>query len=122
MLLALLGISGVVSDGIVRRTREIGVRKALGARSRHVIAVLVRESVWAAVGGLGAGLLGVLALNAAAGMRPVYYRELLLGGSVVDWWILILTALAVLLITVLAACLWALRADRMDPAASLHAD
>ena len=63
--LALLGVAGVVTDSVVRRTREIGIRKALGARSLDVTVTLARESLITAAAGVTAGLLAVGLLQLA---------------------------------------------------------
>ena len=62
-LLACLGIYGTLAYSVARRTSEIGLRVALGARSASVVWLILRESVWPVVAGLAAGLAGALALT-----------------------------------------------------------
>ncbi|MBX9600647.1 MAG: ABC transporter permease [Bryobacteraceae bacterium] len=57
LLLAAIGLYGVLSYGVARRTNEIGIRKAMGARESSVVAMILRESSWLLAGGLGAGFL-----------------------------------------------------------------
>ena len=66
MLLSSLGIYGLKSYAVARRTREIGIRMALGANPRKVVALILRESVWLAGLGLGLGLLLALAVGKLA--------------------------------------------------------
>ena len=60
-LLALVGVFGVTARSVAHRTRELGIRKALGARGRHLVGMVALSTLWA--GGLGIilGLLGALA-------------------------------------------------------------
>ena len=76
LLLAAMGIYGVLSFQVVRRTRELGVRRALGARSGHVVAGVVRHGgLVALVGcvlGMGAGaLLAQTIRSFLIGIRPL---------------------------------------------------
>jgi predicted permease len=58
LLLAVVGIYGVLSFSIARRTREMGIRLALGARSRQVFLLVVRDGMWLVAVGAGLGLAG----------------------------------------------------------------
>lgn len=58
LLLASLGIYGVVAGAVAARTREVGIRVAVGADAREVVGMLVRQGLLPAVGGVAAGLLG----------------------------------------------------------------
>ena len=60
LVLAAIGLYGVLSYGVARRAGEIAIRIALGAQSRHVIAMILRENAWLVAAGLAIG--GVLAL------------------------------------------------------------
>lgn len=113
LLLACLGIYGVVSYSVVRRTQELGVRVALGARPAHLYALILRQGLTPVAIGLFAGLLGALALGRALAsllfeMSPGDPRTL---GAVV----------IVLGVVALAACwLPARRAVRSDPVTALR--
>ena len=65
MVLAAIGVYGVVAYLVGQRTQEIGVRRALGAQGRDVVALLLRESMRPVMIGIGAGLLGAFALSRA---------------------------------------------------------
>jgi putative ABC transport system permease protein len=115
LLLAGLGLYGVLAHGVARRTREIGVRMAIGARPRDIVRLFGREGLELSGLGLALGLLLSLAL--ARLLRP-----LLFGVAPHDP--LTLAAVALLLFAVAAgACaLPARRAARVDPARALRAD
>jgi putative ABC transport system permease protein len=63
MALAAIGVYGVVAYLVGQRTQEIGVRRALGAQARDVMAMLVRESMRPVMAGIGIGLLGAVAVS-----------------------------------------------------------
>jgi putative ABC transport system permease protein len=115
LLLAALGIYGVLAHWVAQRTREIGVRLALGARPQAVVAAVLLQG--ARLTGLGIGL-GWLACAAVA---PVV-RHLLFGVTPADARTH-LSVVALLAFVALAACLGpARRAARVDPAESLRAE
>src|SRR5690606_5250756 len=122
LLLALLGIYGVVADAVRRRTREIGIRIALGARPRQVLAGAAREGLLAAAAGALAGLLAVVVLR-----RPVH-RFLLhgdyasLGTAVTDAGVLAAAAATLLALALLASWAGARRATRVDPVEALRTE
>jgi putative ABC transport system permease protein len=113
LLIASIGIYGVFAYSVSQRTGEIGVRMALGATPRRVLRLVVSEAMKVALVGIGAGLLGGLALG-----RTV--SSLVFGVPVRDP--LIFTGVAVVLTSVaLAACaIPALRASRVDPIVALR--
>jgi predicted permease len=113
MALSFLGVYGLKAYEVVRRTREIGIRMALGARSRDVLAMLLRESAWLAVWGLGLGLLLSLAMGRLAS-RFLYQVPAFDPLTFVGVPILLLTA-------VLIACsIPARRATKVDPMVALR--
>jgi predicted permease len=111
--LAALGLYGVVAYSVARRTREMGVRMALGANRSRVVALVLRQGLGLALAGLVAG-----ALVAAAAMQVLGGMLYGVGaGDPLAW-----TAAAGLLlaVTTLANFLPAYRASRIDPAVALR--
>ena len=112
LALACLGIYGLISYSVGRRSREIGVRLALGARPHDVIAMLVRESVKVGGTGLVIGLIfGVLIARALT--KTIY-------GVAMDPWLFV--SMAVPLAAAIALATWwpARRAANMDPTIALR--
>jgi predicted permease len=114
-LLAMMGVYGLVSLTVAQRTREIGIRKAIGARTSDVVRLIVRGSVTLVVIGLTLGtLLGALGARALGGF--------IVGVSPVDPLTITVTAVLVVGTAVLASALPALRAARVDPLRTLKAE
>jgi putative ABC transport system permease protein len=113
LLLAAIGISGLILYSVAARTQEIGIRMALGAQSRDIVRMIVREGLELSVAGLVLGLLGAL-VTARAG------SSLLFGVTATDP--LTFAAVAVLLTAVAtAACyLPARRAMKVEPTVALR--
>jgi putative ABC transport system permease protein len=115
LLLAALGIFGLVSFAVTRRTREIGIRMALGARPADVFRLVTRQSFKLTLIGLACGLL------LALGLTRVLAR-LLYGVSPVDTVVFVGVGLLVSAITLLACWLPARRATRINPVEALRAE
>jgi predicted permease len=113
LLLAAVGVYGVLAFAVARRTREIGLRMALGARPAAASWMVLRQVAGSCAVGLLAGLAGVLALQGAA--RSVLYGVAPADGLVLGGAFLVLAAMAAL-----AAWLPARRAARLDPLAALR--
>lgn len=115
LLLALVGVYGVKAHAVARRTREIGIRMALGAQRGHVLALVLRQGALQTTIGIAAGL--VLALLAGQALSKMLYR-------VNPFDPLSLAAAAILLATatLLACYLPARRATRVDPIAALRTE
>jgi putative ABC transport system permease protein len=113
MLLAALGIHGVVSYGVARRTREFGLRMALGSTPGQLKALVIRNGIKTALIGLLAGMAGAAAL--ASGLRALLYGVAPLDPAV-------MAGVAALLLTVvlIANYVPARRATRIDPMEALH--
>lgn len=122
LLLAVLGIVGVVADGVVSRTREIGLRMALGAPAARVLFAVVRESLTTGLAGLGAGLAVLVLLNDVISKRVVDMQIRMLTPKLTDPRLLAAAALVVLTLIVLAALVTARRALRVDPADALRSE
>ncbi|MBV8206662.1 MAG: ABC transporter permease [Acidobacteria bacterium] len=115
IVLAVVGLYGVIAYMVARRTNEIGIRMALGAGRRQIVALVMKE-VCAICGiGLIAGVALALAASPAA-------RSLLFGLRATDPATLGIACLGVGAVALLAACLPALRAARLDPMVALHED
>jgi putative ABC transport system permease protein len=113
--LAAIGLYGVVSHSVTERTHEIGVRMALGADPRHVLALVVGQGVTTAVAGIAIGLAGALALS-----RTI--EGLLFGVQSTDP-VTFAGVAALLLGVALTACaIPAWRATRVDPTRALRAE
>jgi ABC-type antimicrobial peptide transport system permease subunit len=113
--LAAIGLYGLVSYTVSQRTREIGVRLALGAAPRQVAGAVVRQGVRLATLGVALGTMGALA--AAGVLRAILYETA--PGDVATY-----AAVATLLLVTAAAASAApaRRAARLDPARTLHTE
>ena len=115
LLLSGIGIYGVVAFTVARKTREIGIRMALGARRRDVLAGVVRGALGLALPGLGVGL--VLAIAFAT-----VIRSQLLGVSPADPLTLIGVSALLLCVVLAGSLVPARRASRTDPIQALRSD
>jgi predicted permease len=115
LLLAALGLFGVISVGVSQRTREIGVRMALGARSADVLGLVLREAAMLAVLGIAVGLATALALSRTL-------STLLFDLSPRDPLAFVTAPLVLLVTAVLAALLPARRAAHVDPIEALRSE
>jgi putative ABC transport system permease protein len=113
LLLAAIGIFGVMSYSVAQRTHEIGIRVALGAQSNQVLRLVVGQGLLLALIGTAAGLAGAFALTR-------YLRTLLFNVSPTDW--LTFTAVPLVLCAVALAASYfpARRAMRVDPMQALR--
>jgi predicted permease len=115
LLLASIGLYGVLADGVGRRTREIGVRIALGADRVQVIGLVVRQGALLTLLGLAGGL-------AAAPWLARYLQGMLFDVSRFDLGTFIAVALVLIVVTALASYLPVRRATRVDPVVALRAE
>jgi len=114
LMLAAIGLYGVVSQSVLQRTRELAIRSALGATPRVVFATVLRDGMKPALTGAVVGVLGV------AGSLPLLRSLLSAHASDVR---LSAIAIVVLALALLAStCLPAQRASRLDPAEVLRSD
>lgn len=115
VLLTAAGLFGVLQYAVNRRTRELGLRMALGARSSEIQRLVLRDAFRLAAWGIPIGL---VLLGAAAR----YLRSWMLGVGPLDFTAYLASAAAVLLLTLAAAWLPARRATRVDPMAALRSE
>jgi putative ABC transport system permease protein len=115
LLLAALGVYGVVSQAVARRTREIGVRIALGADGRDVLRMVLRQGTVMIGAGLLLGLAGALF---GAGLL----EALLYGVSPLDPATFVTVAALIAAVALLATFVPARRALRVDPVVALQSD
>jgi len=113
LLMAAVGIYGLIAYLVARRTHELGVRMALGARRGEVLMLVLRESMSLVLAGVGIGLAVSLGI-------PRLVTALFSGFHIRSGWILAGTPLAVILVA-LASCYFpARRASRVDPMVALR--
>ena len=116
LVLAWIGIYGVISYSMTRRVREVGIRMALGARNGDVLRMVIAQGARMAAIGIAAGAIAVLILiRAVSG-----FSSLLYGVPATDPLTLIAVALLLLSASVLACLIPARRAARLDPMAALR--
>jgi putative ABC transport system permease protein len=113
LVLAAIGIYGVISYSVALRTHEIGVRIALGARPRDVLGMVVRQVF--AITGLGIALGGAGALAAGS-----LLTRLLFGVQSSDPTTFVAVSMVLAAVALLAAAVPARRAARLDPVAALR--
>jgi putative ABC transport system permease protein len=115
LLIAVVGVAGVLAFSVSTRTREFGIRLAIGSQPRHLLGRVVAEGTVITAAGIGAGVVGGLVLRRLAGS---YFENLHLPGLGV-----IVGAAGVLLAAAVVASAWpALRAARVDVMQALRAD
>ncbi len=113
ILVATLGLAGVVAYTVVRRTREIAIRMVLGATVHNVRGLVVRDALTAATCGVSIGVIASVWLSGAL-------ESLLYGLQPADPTTLLLTATGLIAVVVGAAMLPAIRAGRIVPATALR--
>jgi len=113
LFLGAVGVHGVMAYAVRRRTHEMGVRIALGARASELAALVLRQAAWVSAVGLTAGTLGALALTRLL-------RGLLFEVTPTDPLSFVGTALVLLAATLLASWVPARRATRVDPIEALR--
>jgi predicted permease len=113
LILALVGIYGVVAYSVAQRTREIGIRIALGARSIQVLDAVLRRNVILTAAGLGVGVVCTLLLGR-------FMQGFLFGVQATDVRVLSASIIALGCISLLASYIPARRATLVDPMISLR--
>ena len=115
LLLAAIGLYGIAAYGVAQRTREIGVRMALGATETRVVSLVLREAIVLVVWGVVCG-----ALLAVASTRVI--RALLFDTSAADPATLLAVAVVLAMVAVSAVYGPARRASRIDPSVAIRGD
>jgi ABC-type antimicrobial peptide transport system permease subunit len=115
LLVAAVGLYGVIAYNVAQRMHELGVRIALGARSEHVVRLVVQQGVRFAVAGVAVGL--ALSLLAARWIEPLLFQQ-----PARDPLIYSVVAGLLLLVALMASAIPAMRATRADPNAALRSD
>ena len=113
LTLAAVGLYGVLSYSVVQRTREIGIRMALGAQRLRVIRTVMAEAGAAALVGIVCGLTAALYLSR-------FVETLLFEVTPLDFWSLVAPLATLLLAAVVAAAIPAWRVARVDPVIALR--
>jgi putative ABC transport system permease protein len=113
--LAALGIHGIVAHSVAERTRELGVRIALGATSKNILSVVLREGNAVALAGVAVGL--YLTKRSAGWLQAFTFEEDRYDAP------LFAAMAAVIFVVALLSALWpAVRATRVDPVESLRSE
>ena len=115
LAIAGVGLFGVLSYSVAQRSREIGVRTALGAQIHDIVALVLKHALIVALGGIGLGLWSAYALTR-------YLSSLLYGVSSFDGLSYVGVAAVVTVVAALACVVPARRAARIDPLIALKAN
>jgi ABC-type antimicrobial peptide transport system permease subunit len=115
LVVAAVGLYGVIAYNVAQRANELGVRVALGAQRAHLLRLVVGESVRFTLAGVGVGLL----VAAASGrwVQPLLFEQ-----SARDPVVFGAVGLLMLVVALVASALPALKASRTDPATALRAE
>ena len=113
LLLAAVGLYSVIAYNVAQRTHELGVRIAMGARPRNVLALVVGQGVRLAIVGIVIG--AAIAFSGARWLKPLLFQE-----SARDPAVYALVAVVLLVVAVVASYVPALRAARVDPNVALR--
>src|SRR5262249_40021278 len=115
LILSALGIYGVISYSVAQRTREMGIRIALGARAEDVRRLVMRQAIRLCIIGIVIGTLLNLALTHVM-------ESLLYGVSAHDASVFVVAPLVLVAVALLAAAVPARRATRVDPLVALRCE
>jgi predicted permease len=115
LLLAIVGVYGVISNLVAQGSHDIGVRMALGAERRGILLMVLRQGMELTIVGVAAGLLGAIALTRVM-------SSLLFGVSATDVMTFSVVPIVLIATAAFAVCIPALRATRVDPTVALRSD
>lgn len=113
LILAAIGIYGLIQYSVAQRTREIGVRMAVGAAAPQVVSMILRQGLTVALPGIALGVIGALWLSDAV-------SALLFGVTAADFASIVITSGTLLLTTLIACYIPARRAASVDPMTALR--
>jgi len=113
LLLAVVGIYGVISYSVVQRTQEMGIRRALGAQQADILRLVMRQCLGLTLAGIATGIAGALALTHV--MKSLVFEV-----STTDPATFVSVAVLFLLVALAASYIPARRATRIDPMAALR--
>ena len=115
LVLAIVGVYGVMSYSVQRRTHEIGIRRALGAQTRDVLRLVLGQTLGLVLAGIVAGALGAIALTRVL-------ATLLYDVAPTDPATFVAVAVTLALVALLAGYLPGRRATRVDPTDALRSE
>jgi putative ABC transport system permease protein len=113
LLLAMIGLYGVVAYTVARRTGEFGIRIALGASTASIFGLVLKRGLLTTLAGTAVGIVGALALARTL-------RSLLFGLSATDPWTFIAVPSLLIFVALLAIYIPARRAAKVDPMVALR--
>jgi putative ABC transport system permease protein len=117
LVLAMVGLYGIISYSVSLRTREIGIRMALGARPESILKLVIRQGVIAALVGVGVGAFAALLFGIF--LKRVM-ATFLFGVSSTDWLTFATVSLLLLVVACTASYIPARRATQVDPMIALR--
>jgi putative ABC transport system permease protein len=115
LVLASVGLYGVMALTVTQRTRELGIRMALGAERTNIFKLVLGQGMTLMVIGIGIGLVGAIAVGRAL-------MSLLYNVGVIDAWAVMAAVFSLLLVALIACCIPARRATRVDPIIALRTE
>jgi putative ABC transport system permease protein len=113
LILAVVGLYGLISHMVLQRTREIGIRIALGAQGSDIMRLVLRQGIRAILAGIAIGVIAGLVLTRLL-------SSLLYGVKPGDWLTFLSVALLLLAVAIAACCIPARRAMHVDPIVALR--
>jgi putative ABC transport system permease protein len=113
LILAIVGLYGLISHLVLQRTREIGIRVALGAQRRDIMRMVLRQGIRATLAGVAIGVIAGLALTRLL-------SSLLYGVTPGDWLTFLSVTLLLVVVSLAACAIPARRAMRVDPIVALR--